>query len=211
MSLLFSESPVLGAAAITVVAGGILVRSNAVIAVGILCILFLLYFYRYAPLEIGPIDSSVMLSPCEGKVLTIMERDDYLYVAIFLSPFNRHTQIYPANCRCVDRRYDHTGQFDIVLYLDKSKDNEKLTHWLQLDNGAVMTLTQIAGFLPRMITSSDDIDTNYKAGDYLGMIKFGSRIDLLIPRIAPDGSVLQLALKPDDTVSIGDYIGRYIK
>lgn len=77
-----------------------------------------------------------------------------------------------------------------------------------LKNGALMQLTQIAGFLPRMITSSEDL-TKYKAGDYLGMIKFGSRIDLLIPEVAPNKSRIHLLIQKGQCLQIGQPIGFY--
>jgi phosphatidylserine decarboxylase len=97
------------------------------------------------------------------------------------------------------------------MYLDKSADNEKNMHYIKLPNGAIIKLTQIAGFLPRMITSSDGVPEKVRAGDYLGMIKFGSRVDLLLPISAPNGENLYMKLKNGDTVSIGEFLGLYTR
>ena len=208
MSLLFSESPIIGIASLSVPIIGVYLKSNFITGVGMVLLLFLLYFYRYTSFDIDDVPDNYILSPCEGTVLDILDKHDYYYVPIFLSPFNRHTQIYPANCTVIDRVYDYTGEFNMVMNLTKSKNNEKKIHTLKLNNGATMQLTQISGFLPRMITSSEDL-TEYKAGDYLGMIKFGSRIDLLMPKKAPDGSKLYLSIGKNDAVRIGDYLGKY--
>ncbi len=208
MSLLFSESPVLAVGILAATALGYYLKSNLVVGVGIVLFIFMLYFYRYTPLDLGDLPDNTIVSPCEGTVLDVLNRYDYYYIPIFLSPMNKHTQIYPANCQVLSRKYDYTGEFKPVMNLSKSQNNEKKIHTLALRNGAVMQLTQLSGFLPRMITSSDALNS-YKAGDYLGMIKFGSRVDLLMPKLAPDGSRLKLSIAPNDSVCIGDFVGSY--
>ncbi len=210
MSLLFSESPIISAGIIVAIVAGFAIGSNLVVGVSVFLLIFMLYFYRYTHVDYGIINDNTLISPCEGTVLDVLDRHDHYYIPIFLSPMNKHTQIYPANCRVLQRTYDRTGEFAMVMNLSKSQNNEKKIHTLQLVNGTVMSLTQIAGFLPRMITSSEDL-TNYKAGDYLGMIKFGSRIDLLIPKNGADGSQLQLNIKKDDPLNLGDLIGTFYK
>ena len=79
---------------------------------------------------------------------------------------------------------------NMVMNLNKSVNNEKKIHKLMLKNGAVIQITQIAGFLPRMI-------------------KFGSRIDLLMPIKALDGSHLQLDIGIGQSLYIGQFIGAY--
>ena len=209
MSLLFSESPLIGLGTISFIFAGYLLDSKFIICVSIFLLIFLIFFYRYSHKNVGVIQDNIILSPCEGRVLDILDRQEHYYIPIFLSPMNQHGQIYPVNCKVIERKYDKTGEFDMVMNLSKSKNNEKKIHILQMNNRVILSLTQIAGFLPRMITSSDDL-TTYNAGDYLGMIKFGSRIDLLIPKLAPDGTQLQLNIKKDSLVNIADVIGEYL-
>ncbi len=208
MSLLFSESPVLSIGILSLLGLSIYVKSNLAVGLCIVTLLFMLYFYRYCPLVIGDIPDNELISPCEGTVLEVYNKYGYYYIPIFLSPINRHTQVYPANCIVLNRKYDRTGQFAMVMNLSKSINNEKKIHTLMFKNGAAMQLTQIAGFLPRMITSSENL-TEYKAGDYLGMIKFGSRIDLLIPEVAPDKSRLRLLIQKGQCLQIGQPIAVY--
>jgi len=70
----------------------------------------------------------------------------------------------------------------------------------------LLKLTQIAGFLPRRITSSDIVPEQIKAGEYLGMIKFGSRVDMLFPT----NGGFALNVRQGQRVGIGDVIGRYL-
>jgi phosphatidylserine decarboxylase len=208
MSLLFDESPLIAGGIILAGAIGYHQDSKIVMGASVLLLLFMLYFYRYSPTLVGDVNNNTIISPCEGTVLDILDRHEYYYIPIFLSPMNRHTQIYPANCRVLSRVYDRTGQFAMVMNLSKSENNEKKIHSMQLHNGAVMSMTQIAGFLPRMITSAEELN-NYKAGDYFGMIKFGSRIDLLIPKVAPDCSIFTIDIQPGMKLNLGEFIGRY--
>jgi phosphatidylserine decarboxylase len=208
MSILFSESPYISIAILTLLGISIYVKSNLAIGFSIVLLLFMLYFYRYCPIDVGIINDNEIISPCEGTILDIYHKYGYYYIPIFLSPMNKHTQIYPANCKVLDRKYDKTGEFAIVMDLSKSRNNEKKIHTLLLNNNVVIQLTQIAGFLPRVITSSDELKS-YSAGDYLGMIKFGSRVDLLIPD-KNINTTLKLLVKKGQSVSIGQPFAYYI-
>jgi phosphatidylserine decarboxylase len=209
MSLLFLESPLIGLASLASVGASIYYDSHVLLAITITVFLFLLYFYRYSECKIEDTSDGLIYSPCEGTVINVTKRYGYYYVAIFLSGFNRHTQIYPTNGTVIKRQYDHTGEFEIVMHLEKSANNEKYMHYIELPNGAVIKLSQIAGILPRMITASESVPENVSAGQYLGMIKFGSRIDMLLPIKTPNGDHLNMDLMVGDEVHIGDLIGFY--
>lgn len=209
-SLLFDESPILGTLPIIAAITAYNYKYNN-LAYGFVVLLICFWlFYRYTPYNKRHPDNAIV-SPCEGKILLIEDRYDYYYIPIFLSVFNKHTQIYPVNGTVVRRQYDHTGQFEIVMYLDKSIDNEKKIHQIAMKSGAVISVTQLAGLLPRMITSSDVTPMEVQAGEYLGMIKFGSRVDLVLPKTAPDGTKLKLMpnIVKNYAISIGDLIGTY--
>ncbi len=216
MSKLFEESPMLAAVPIIGATLAYCYRdsigdaANYIIGTCIVVFIALLAFYRYTPYE-NRFADKMLVSPCEGTVLLVEDRYDHFYIPIFLSVFNKHYQIYPSNGTVIERKYDHTGQFEIVMHLDKSADNEKKIHTIQMKNGAVYSVTQLAGFLPRMITSSDVVPMDVRAGEYMGMIKFGSRVDLLIPKKAPDDTelVLRKNIVKGAKVSIGDVLGSY--
>ena len=208
MSLLFYESPILGLISVSAICGAIYSKSNILIGLTVICFICLLFFYRSSTVKLN-VSPNVLVSPCEGKIVKIIDKGENIYIAIFMSVFDKHTQIYPADCRVISRVYDATGKFEIVSDLDKSRYNDKKIHKLLLDNGGSVQLTQIAGFIPRAISSSEEL-THYKAGDYLGMIKFGSRIDLEISKKSTNGT-FSMRVKENDKITLGDIIGEYIE
>lgn len=211
MSLLFHESPVLAASVLAATAISAYVDWSIYLTGFIIMLfLFLLYFYRYEKYNGPSAQNNEILCPCEGTVLKIYKHDpNYLYIAVFLSPFNRHTQIYPVNGTVIKRQYDHSGHFEIVMDLDKSKYNEKNMHYIIMKNKTLIKMTQIAGFLPRMITSSNITPLDVNAGDYLGMMKFGSRVDMLLPWKDTNGRYLYLNADEHQELSIGDLLAWY--
>ena len=81
-------------------------------------------------------------------------------------------------------------------------------HFIKMADDKVVSVTQIAGFLPRRIASGTAVPQEVFAGDYLGIIKFGSRVDILLPSA---GFVMHNNIKEGDHIDIGDEIGFYMK
>ncbi len=219
MSNLFDESPVLGAVPII---GGLyayshvtdpLVQKIAIVAC-LVVLLFLLYFYRNPASESNWSDD-VIVAPSYGTVVKIGEKPTsyhqkfldgsntaYTYVCIFLSPMDVHQQYYPINGYVISRIYDDTGKFKLAYELDKSDENEKKLHFINTNHG-IVTVTQIAGVLPRRIVSDYELGP-CEAGKRFGMIKFGSRVDLALP-----SEGLTLNIKEGDSLTGGQPIGFY--
>jgi len=198
-TILFKESPVL---AFGVVFGSAILlatyKFSSIIFIIILVILMI--FYRYDSCR-DCYDDNIIISPAEGLITNIHQRGENVHISIFLSIFNKHTQIYPVNGEVINRVYDRTGKFEIAVNMDKSRYNEKKIHTIKMKNGGIVTVTQIAGFLPRAINSSDTIPQEVNAGEYLGIIKFGSRVDLLFP-----GDIDNIKVKLNDNIKLGDII-----
>jgi len=108
MTLLFDESPLIGASVL--IAGGICYQyeSNVGLAVCSVVFIFLIYFYRYSEFT-DRVNNNAIISPCEGNITMIKDAHDYYYVSIFLSPMNKHWQIYPANGLIIKREYCHSS------------------------------------------------------------------------------------------------------
>jgi phosphatidylserine decarboxylase len=139
--------------------------------------------------------------------MSIKRRDDNtLYIAIFLSPLDIHYQFFPVSGIVKDIIYDKTGKFELAYELNKSNDNEKCIHVINNRHGDFIVY-QIAGFLVRRISYYDKINEKYESGENLGLIHFGSRVDIVIPK----ADIFQLYVKEGDYMSgsesmIGEFI-----
>ena len=202
-TLLFKESPFIGLFFILLTIYLLIIKNKCTI-IPFLILIALMIFYRYKKYTIEYNDN-IIVSPAEGKITNIMElSNNRILVSIFLSVFDNHTQIYPVNGKVIKRVYDDTGQFGIVIDRYKSRDNEKKIHTIKMKNNNIVKVIQIAGFLPRRIVSSDVVPLDVKAGEYLGMIKFGSRVDLIFM-----GDINKLLVTLDNNIKIGDVIYKY--
>ena len=201
-TLLFKESPLIGLFFILLIIYLFITKKNTIIPLIILIALMIFYRYKKYTIEYN---DNIIVSPAEGKITNIMLlSNNRILVSVFLSVFNNHTQIYPVNGKVIKRSYDDTGQFDIVIDRYKSRDNEKKIHTIAMKNNNIVKVVQIAGFLPRRIASSDVVPLDVEAGDYLGMIKFGSRVDLIFP-----GDINKLLVTLHDKIKLGDIIYEY--
>lgn len=219
-TLLYKESPIIGTVFTITPVVLYMVNYKILAAIFLIVLVFLLFFYRHYE-HIPRYPDNTIVCPADGTVTKIIKGNpnssdknmkDVHFISIFLSPMNIHTQIYPANALVLSHTYDHTGKFDIVSDSDKSRENEKAIHMYQLPNNAVIQFNQIAGFLPRRIVYDEQINHTVVAGSYMGMIKFGSRVDLYIPVMSPDRRqkfVLSSNIQEGSRITIGDLVGRY--
>lgn len=167
-----------------------------ILAVRILLILlsvffaaFTLYFFRdperAIPDGLGASDG-IVLSPADGKVVVIKDIVDDEYVkgpakqiSIFLSPLNVHVNRAPIS-GVVDYYRYNSGKF-VAAFHDKASEINERTH-IGIDNGRIRILTkQIAGSIARRIVCKIGVGDRVAIGERFGMIKFGSRTDLIVP------------------------------
>lgn len=144
-------------------------------------ILFSFYFYRKPYIYNKKFKDNILYSPCYGKVLKIIENENNYYISIFLRPYDIHYQYYPISGIVKDIIHDLTGNFNLAYELNKSNDNEKYIHYIQTKYGEIV-IYQIAGYLTRRIVHYKEKNDKVKTGDLLGLIKLGSRIDIIIPK-----------------------------
>lgn len=149
---------------------------------------FTLYFFR-DPDRVLPKDSEslgVVVSPADGKVVVIQDVIDNEYhhgparqISIFLSPLNVHVNRFPIT-GTIDYYKYVKGKY-IVAFHEKASELNERTH-IGISNGRVRILfKQIAGAVARRIVCNVAVGDSAKVGDRFGMIKFGSRMDLLVP------------------------------
>lgn len=160
--------------------------------------LFIISFFRL-PKRVHTFDENAIISPADGKVVVIEETVDVEYfnekrlqISVFMSPANVHVNRNPISGNVLYSQY-HKGKFLVAWDPKSSTDNER--HSIVLSNGKVTLLVkQIAGALARRIVNYAKVGTDVKQNDEFGFIKFGSRVDLLLP----------LDAKP--VVKIGDVV-----
>ncbi len=147
--------------------------------------LFTLNFFR-DPDRSTPEVAGGIISPADGKIVNISEVEEKEYlgarvkqVCIFMSPLNVHVNRFPVDGRVEFFRHIE-GKF-LAAWEDKSSDLNERT-LIGVDAGGYKLLfKQIAGFVARRIVCPLEVGDSAVAGERFGMIKFGSRVDVLMP------------------------------
>lgn len=144
---------------------------------------FIAFFFRNPHREIS-LDPSLVLSPADGHVSIVRAVDSTnaeagTFVSIFLSVFDVHINRTPIPGRITNIVYQE-GQFLNALNPRSSVENEQNTITVENENLTV-TFTQIAGLIARRIVFWKKIGDTLRPGERVGLIKFGSRTDLLLP------------------------------
>lgn len=160
-------------------------------------IYFLLYFHRNPEYDTINISKDIFYSPAQGKILNIEQEHNKIKISIFLSIFDNHTQSIPIECKKIDEIYKY-GNFYFAQNLDGSDYNQQLIHVLKTEYG-IIHIIQYTGFFTRRIYSlSSKRDKIYKVGDKLGYIRFGSRVDVVLPK----NIISKILVKKDKKIDI---------
>ena len=142
---------------------------------------FMAFFFR-DPRRSIPLEPGIVLAPADGRVTIVRPADSdnsESLVSIFLSPLDVHINRAPIEGEIVDVAYK-TGKFVMATRDDARLVNEQNTLTIQGDH-LTLKCTQIAGILARRIVCWKRRGERVKCGERFGMIKFGSRTDLLMP------------------------------
>ena len=202
-TLLFNESPLLSSIILLCLFASFICGLYIIFVLLLITLILLCIFYRYESHN-KRYDDNVIISPANGTVTYLEQKDNKINISIYLNILNNHTQIYPVNGILFKTIYDKTGKFELANNLRKSRFNEKKIHTIKMKNGIEVKVTQIAGFFLRSIISSKEVNKKVMAGEYLGMIKFGSRVDLEF-----DGNISKIMIKNGQKINIGDMIYTY--
>jgi phosphatidylserine decarboxylase len=157
-----------------------------IIAVGIVGLLiFILSFFRI-PNRTHTEGEDVIVAPCDGTVVVIeeVEADEYfkdkrLQLSIFMSPLNVHVNRNPVSGEVLYSQY-HRGKYLVAWHPKSSTDNERHSV-VYRQHGKEMLVKQIAGALAKRIVNYLKPGDKVLQGSEMGFIKFGSRVDLLLP------------------------------
>ena len=152
------------------------------LAVFFLCIVS---FFRYPKREIN-INDNNFLSPADGKIVVIEEvneteyyKDKRIQISIFMSTTNVHQNKYPVS-GIIKYVVHHPGKYLVAWNPKASLKNERVAVVVENEKYSVL-IRQIAGAVARRIVCNAKINSKVIQGEELGFIKFGSRVDLLLP------------------------------
>ena len=145
--------------------------------------LFSLYFFR-DPQRISP-NNDGFLSPGDGKVVQIIDVEDAeigkaKQISIFLSVFNVHIQRVPLSGKVISKTYN-SGKFLAAFNHKASLDNEQTVVMFETESGNRYKIKQIAGLIARRILNYMEPENRVERGQRLGFIRFGSRVDIIVP------------------------------
>lgn len=177
----FSLPPLLGGVALLVFfrhaawglwGGGVLIFLGA----------FVLYFFR-DPERTPPADADAVVSPADGRVTEIVEEEfegrPGKRVSIFLSVWDVHVNRAPVAGRIRKLEY-RPGRFYAALRARASQENEQNVFTVETDRGE-MSFKQIAGWIARRVVSWKAPGDTVATGERIGLIRFGSRMDVWLP------------------------------
>ena len=151
-----------------------------------LLFILVIYFFR-SPRRDMTLGYDYIMSPADGKIVVIEEvmeneyfNDKRLQVSVFMSPLNVHCNRYP--CTGIVRYYKyHSGSYIVAWHPKSSEENEHTTVVIENQNKQFIIVRQIAGAVARRIVCNAFVNKPVKQGEELGFIKFGSRVDILLP------------------------------
>jgi phosphatidylserine decarboxylase len=196
---------------IVIIIGAIVTHSNflkILVLMSWLLIVFSIYFFRDPKRNI-PNEDNLIVSPADGKVILIEEIQEQQFfrtsvqkISIFMSALDVHVNRIPTNGQVTYFNYQK-GKFHPAYKKDASYENEQTTIVIENDKIKVL-FKQIAGIFARRIVCQIREGRRVKQGERFGMIKFGSRVDILLPMEIKLNVKLKQKVRAGETI-----IGRY--
>lgn len=148
-------------------------------------LLFLVSFFRI-PDRVLTIKENCIIAPADGKVVVIEEttddeyfKDKRIQVSVFMSPANVHVNRNPISGEVIYNQY-HKGKYLVAWNPKSSTENERHSVVIKNNNKEVL-VKQIAGALAKRIVNYLQVGQKVNQAEEMGFIKFGSRVDLLLP------------------------------
>ena len=154
----------------------------------ILITIWVYYFFR-DPERYSINDDSYLVSPADGLITDISEKSGpeelrlenttFTKISVFMNVFNCHVNRVPSSGK-IEEIFYKPGKF-LNASLDKaSEENERNYFKIKLNNGEEIIIVQIAGLIARRIVCEVEQGQELKQGDRIGMIRFGSRVDIYL-------------------------------
>jgi phosphatidylserine decarboxylase len=163
----------------------LVVGTPAVALVWLPVALWVVAFFR-DPIRSGPRGENLVLAPADGRVVSVRAIDEPTFhggevqrISIFMSVFNVHVNRYPVDGTVTWRQY-RPGAFLNAAGDKASLDNEQSSVGIMTPRGKVL-VRQIAGLVARRIVTDHAEGTVVRQGERMGLIRFGSRVDVFLP------------------------------
>ena len=158
--------------------------------VGVVATAWCAYFFR-DPERVTPLRTGLVISPADGRISSIekvipppeldLEREPTTRISVFMNVFDVHVNRSPLEAKIAKINYI-PGVF-LNAELDKaSEDNERQAFTLELADGGKLGVVQIAGLVARRIVKFVAEGERLTAGQRIGLIRFGSRVDVYLPK-----------------------------
>ena len=148
---------------------------------------FIVAFFR-EPRRVRIHDADLVFAPCDGRVVVteVVSEDEYLkeemlQISIFMSITNVHMNWVPVGGEVEYFKY-HPGRFLVAWHPKSSTENERTTTVVRMPSGQKVLFRQIAGLIARRIISYMTVGHQVEQNSVCGFIKFGSRVDVLVPK-----------------------------
>ena len=148
---------------------------------------FIVAFFR-EPRRVKIHDADLVFAPCDGRVVvtevvkeTEYLKEEMLQISIFMSVTNVHMNWVPVGGTVEYFKY-HPGRFLVAWHPKSSTENERTTTVVRMASGRKVLFRQIAGLIARRIISYMKVGEPVEQNSVCGFIKFGSRVDVLIPK-----------------------------
>jgi phosphatidylserine decarboxylase len=161
------------------------VVSWIVFSVSLIMLLFVISFFR-SPKRNFTVSHHQVICPADGKVVVIEEtiepeyfKDKRLQISIFMSPANVHINRIPMSGKVEYSQY-HKGKYLVAWSPKSSTENERHSVVIKSDS-AIILVKQIAGAMAKRIVNYLQVGQDVLQGNEMGFIKFGSRVDVLLP------------------------------
>ena len=171
-------------------------------------LIFTAYFFR-DPDRMVPTNDNLIVSPADGIITFIgssaipkelnINKTEFNKISIFLNIFNVHINRIPTSGKILDCKYIK-GKFFSATLDKSSNENERNIITMETKNNNKIIFVQIAGLIARRIVSDIEVNQEVTIGNRFGIIKFGSRVDIYIPK------KIKLSVFKDQKVRAGESV-----
>jgi phosphatidylserine decarboxylase len=159
---------------------------SVIVIVPLLILYGLVFWFFRVPNRTILEHTSAVIAPVDGKVVMIKEveeneflKEKCLQISIFMSPLNVHICRYPVTGKVIYKKY-HPGKYLVAWHPKSSTENERWSVAVKNSYGTIL-YKQIAGALAKRICNYTTVGQQVKQTEEYGFIKFGSRVDILLP------------------------------